>query len=51
MRDGQVWPITWSRPAPEDGTTWKFRGNEIALDPGQVWIALNDNDRTPQVSK
>lgn len=51
MRNGQTWPITWSRPKPEDGTTWKYRGKEIALDPGQVWIALNDNDREPQITK
>ena len=51
LRDGQVWPITWSRPKPEVGTTWKFRGEEIAMDPGQVWIMLYDEDRRAQVNK
>ena len=31
------------------GTTWKYQGEEIALDPGQVWILLLDEDRRPQI--
>jgi hypothetical protein len=49
FRDGRVWPITWSRPNAKAGTTWKYRGSPIALDPGQVWILLLDDDRRPQI--
>jgi hypothetical protein len=51
LRDGQVWPIRWSRPEPEDGTTWRYRGHKIAMAPGQVWVALLDDDNEPQVTK
>jgi hypothetical protein len=49
FRDGRVWPITWSRPSADEGTTWKYKGAEVALDPGQVWILLLDDDRRPQI--
>jgi hypothetical protein len=49
FRDGEVWPVTWSRPDADVGTTWKYRGKEIPLDPGQVWILLLDDDRRPQI--
>lgn len=49
FRDGQVWPITWSRPKAGDGTTWEYRGSQIAFDPGQVWVLLLDDDRRPQI--
>src|SRR3954469_8104042 len=49
FRDGQMWPITWSRPKPEDGTTWRYKGQQIPLDPGQVWVLLLDNDRRPTI--
>lgn len=49
FRDGQMWPITWSRPSADEGTTWKYKGDEVALDPGQVWILLLDDDRRPQI--
>lgn len=49
FRDGRVWPIKWSRPSGTAGTTWKYHGSRIALDPGQVWILLLDNDRRPQI--
>ena len=49
FRDGEMWPITWERPKPSAGTTWEFRGEPIALDPGQVWILLLDDDRRPQI--
>jgi len=51
MRNGQTWPITWSRPRPEDGTTWKYKGKQIPMDPGAVWIMLLDNDRSPTVTR
>lgn len=49
FRDGRMWPITWSRPTAKDGTTWKYRGSDVPLDPGQVWIVLLDDDRRPQI--
>jgi hypothetical protein len=49
FRDGKVWPITWSRPSAKEGTTWKYKGSEVAFDPGQVWILLLDEDRRPQI--
>jgi len=49
FRDGQMWPITWSRPKANAGTTWEFRGKPIGFDPGQVWILLLDDDRRPQI--
>jgi len=51
MRNGKTWPITWSRPKPSEGTTWKFKGEEIPMDPGQVWVVLLDDDRKPQIRK
>lgn len=49
FRNGQVWPINWSRPSATDGTTWTYKGEEIPFDPGQVWILLLDKDRKPQI--
>ena len=49
FRDGKVWPITWSRPQADGGTTWKYKGSRVAFDPGQVWILLLDDDRRPQI--
>lgn len=51
LRDGQVWPIKWSRPKAEDGTTWRYRGHQISMAPGQVWVALLDDDNEPRVTK
>jgi hypothetical protein len=49
FRDGQVWPITWSRPKAAEGTTWRYRGERVPFDPGQVWVLLLDDDRRPQI--
>lgn len=49
LRDGKVWNIAWSRPSDTDGTTWTYKGEPIAFDPGQVWVILLDNDRRPQI--
>lgn len=49
FRDGRKWPITWSRPKAESGTIWRFRGERIPFDPGQVWVLLLDNDRKPAI--
>lgn len=51
FRDGEVWPITWSRPKAGEGTTWSYRGEPIAFDPGQVWIMLLNDDRKPQFQR
>lgn len=49
FRNGQVWPVTWSRPDADSGTSWKYEGKDLALDPGQVWVLLLDEDRKPQI--
>ena len=49
LRDGKVWNITWSRPSDSSGTFWKYKGETIDLDPGQVWVVLLDEDRRPQI--
>jgi Protein of unknown function (DUF3048) N-terminal domain/Protein of unknown function (DUF3048) C-terminal domain len=51
LRNGQMWHLTWSRPKAEAGTTWRYKGRKIAMDPGQVWVTLLDDDRKPQVTK
>lgn len=43
LRDGQAYPVTWSRPTSLDGTTWNFLdGSEAKFTPSQIWIALTD---------
>lgn len=49
FRNGEVWPVTWSRPDADAGTSWKYEGKDLALDPGQVWVLLLDEDRKPQI--
>ncbi|MCZ3387434.1 MAG: DUF3048 domain-containing protein [Actinomycetia bacterium] len=49
FRNGQVWPVTWSRPSADEGTSWKYEGKEFPLDPGQVWVLLLDEDRRPEI--
>jgi len=45
LRDGKSIPALWSRPSPEDGTTWKtVEGDEIAFAKGQIWVALTDKE-------
>ena len=49
FRDGQVWPITWSRPSAEVGHDLEVPGRGASpCDPGQVWILLLDDDRRPR---
>jgi hypothetical protein len=43
LRDGQEFPVNWSRPTPESPTTWTLaNGSQALFHAGQVWIALND---------
>lgn len=49
FRDGRKWPITWSRPREEAGTVWRYRGQRVPFDPGQVWVLLLDDDRKPTI--
>ena len=43
LRDGQEFPITWSRPTPQSPTTWTLANGKPALfHTGQVWVALTD---------
>jgi len=44
LRDGYAFPVTWERPTPESGTTWRLKdGSEAKFTPSPVWIALTDN--------
>lgn len=49
FRDGKTWSLTWSRPSPGSPTTWKYEGEPIGFAPGQVWVVLYDEDRSPEV--
>jgi hypothetical protein len=49
LRDGRVYRCRWARKTAEDGTTWTYRGAEMPMAPGQIWVALLDNDRRPVV--
>ena len=54
LRDGKYIPALWDRPTPDVGTTWRTtQGKEISFAPGQIWIALTDNEPvfTPIPSK
>jgi len=45
LRDGIAIKATWNRTDADSGTTWSDeKGNEIKFAPGQVWIALTDQD-------
>jgi hypothetical protein len=47
LRDGRVWKVQWVRRSEERGTRWLYRGQDLPLAGGQVWILLMDNDRRP----
>jgi hypothetical protein len=49
LRDGRAYRVTWERRTADDGTTWTYRGSDFPMAPGQVWIALLDNDRHPAI--
>lgn len=43
LRDGREFAVTWNRPTPTSGTTWTLPNGQTAyFHPGQVWVALND---------
>lgn len=45
LRDGKSFAGTWTRENMESGTTWTSSdGQEILMSPGQVWVALLQND-------
>ena len=39
LRDGRAWPVRWSRPGPDRGTTLPS-GARMTFAPGQVWVVL-----------
>lgn len=49
FRDGRMYKVRWERPRADAGTRWLYRGDDLPLAPGQVWIALLDNDRRPDL--
>jgi Protein of unknown function (DUF3048) N-terminal domain/Protein of unknown function (DUF3048) C-terminal domain len=55
LRNGQRFATTWSRASAEDGTTFSFAdGSVMNFDPGQIWIALTDQEpdfTSPPVAK
>ena len=45
LRDGQRFVTTWNRASADDGTTFSFAdGTVMNFDPGQIWIALTDQE-------
>ncbi|MFF1870639.1 DUF3048 domain-containing protein [Kitasatospora herbaricolor] len=40
LRDGRAYQGSWSRPGPDDGTTFSYAGQPMTFHPGQVWIVL-----------
>lgn len=47
LREGYMYPITWSRPDAQSGTTWRTLDGEIAnMGTGQIWIALTGSEPT-----
>ena len=45
LRDGQRFVTTWNRPSSVAGTTFAFAdGTIMNFDPGQIWIALTDQE-------
>jgi hypothetical protein len=49
LRDGRVYRVKWARRTAGEGTTWTYRGSPMPMAPGQIWVALLDNDRRPVV--
>lgn len=45
LRDGVSIKAKWNRPDASSGTSWSdLEGNKINMAPGQVWVALTDQD-------
>jgi hypothetical protein len=49
IRDGKVWPATWSRPSVDKPTRYTIKGAKAPLKAGQVWVVLLDEDRRATV--
>lgn len=46
LRNGFAFPVTWSRPNAESGTTFSgANGAPLEFKPGQTWVALYDKNR------
>ena len=45
FRNGRMYRVTWKRPTEADGTHWLYRGHDLPLAPGQVWILLENAQR------
>jgi hypothetical protein len=47
LRDGRAWPVRWSRPDPDRGTTYTLpSGARMTFAPGQVWVVLTTTNWT-----
>lgn len=45
LRDGHAIPIYWNRASADVPTTWTLKdGSNANFAPGQIWIALTDNE-------
>lgn len=45
LRDGQVIEVLWNRPDVESVTSWSLPdGSPAPFDPGQIWIALTNQE-------
>jgi len=45
LRDGKSFEALWSRASEGEGTTWTLTdGSEIKFAPGQIWVALTDQE-------
>lgn len=46
LRDGRAWPVQWSRPDAQSGTSYTLAdGSPMPFKPGQQWILLVNKDR------
>jgi hypothetical protein len=51
LRDGQSWPVTWSRASRTTGTSFVGAdGQVVAFAPGQVWVVLVDRRKTAKLT-
>jgi hypothetical protein len=45
LRDGRAWRVRWSRPNPDDGTTFTLpSGARMTFAPGQEWVVFTTTD-------
>lgn len=50
LRDGKVFPLTWSRPSAESGTEWASNGKPANFAAGGIWFMLTDRAPTIEYS-